>query len=553
MRFHAIALLVLVSSGCRDGAFGRASRADSVASYREFLRSYPDDADAPAARERLAELELPEAEKVHSLVAYKRFLEEFGETGQAGRAQALLEALRFNAAVERGTSLALRQFLREHPSGAHRAEAEEKLARLELAELGTVDDPATLSGLVARHPDAPAVEEATARLDELGWAKAGSPRLLYRYLTDFPAGRHRDEARARLTSAELDGLLVSNELGLAQGVVERSPLASTIPGLAERFKRAREVSRLLSSRDERILRALPAYTLRPFDELLRALHAPDSMDRWQAAEELGFHVTVKALSPLLEAFRTGRPSLVRQRSADAVAKLLKALPRAVADFEVASRLETLGREASDTQLILTAALLLELSGQLDRAAAEYQRAWDPSAPDPVILRRWAALRLERRQFFSAAVAARQLAIHAAVAAAEGPSALDANARAAARELCSAAEEIHYAEQVLDLVAKEKTDFPDDISAFLVKVREQRRLVDARLRDAELALLAGDAGARRCTDASVAERMTVGEAMRLKALAALKERPPGGLLLLLEVVRERDPSSAVREAAGAEAR
>jgi len=48
-----------------------------------------------------------------------------------------------------------------------------------------------------------------------------------------------------------------------------------------------------------VQRALPGYYLRSFDDLVSSLHAPDPMDRWEAAEELGEHVDVKALDPLL--------------------------------------------------------------------------------------------------------------------------------------------------------------------------------------------------------------------------------------------------------------
>lgn len=553
MRVLGLGLCVVLLVGCRDGAFGQASKSDSIAGYREFLRANPADPNAEAAKERLAELELAEAERIHTVIGYKRFLEAFPDGDEAQRARAHLETLRFNAALGRKTGLALRQFLKEHRDGAHRAEAEAALARLELAELGASDDPSVVSALAARHADrAEVATDASERLDELAWAKASSPAALFAYLREYPAGGHRDEARARLLGLELDGLVVSEDLAQARAVAQKSPLQAAVPGLKARLERAELVARLLTSRDDRIRRALPAYTLRPLEELLRALGAPDSLDRWQAAEELGYHVSVKALSPLLETFRTARLSLVRQRAADAVARVLQALPRPVAEHEVASRLEALGGQASEAQLLLTSALLLDLSGQLERSSREYQKAWDPAAPDPVILRRWAAIRLERGQFFSAAVAARQLALHGLAASGDAPSASEANARAAARALCSAAEEVRFAEGVLEQVARQPTEFPEDVSAFVARAREARRLVDARLHDAELRLLTEDASAKSCADASVSERVAAGQAMRLSALAELEARPPPQWPLLLEVVRERDPSTAVRERAGASA-
>lgn len=552
LRLLVLAVLLLLT-GCASQAYQRAKEADTLEAYQDFLRQYPKDDMAEPAEARIEELEFAQAQKLHTVLAYKRFLEAHPEAPQARAARSLLEGLRFNAAKEVGTVAAWRQFLADHPDGAQREEARRLLAEAQQKELASSEDPKRLTSFLREAGDDPRRQEVESRLDDQTYAqaRASGATKLFAYLRDFPAGKHREEVKARLLDLEVEGLLVSGLLEEAEARVKAHPLGLKLENFPERLARAKAVREALSSHEPLAQAAHVGHYLRDLGDLQQALGANDPLDRWQAAEELGQHVSVRALEPLLTAFRTARNPLIRQYAMESLQSVLRALPRAVAEYEVAVRLESLRERASSAEVYLTIAALLDLTGQLELASTEYQRAYDTTNPDPVVLRRWVKIRQERRQPFSAAVAARQLSLWAlGVAREEVVSSEGGVPLASARQLCAAAENARFAAQAIAEARRQATEFPEDLNSFERVAADAVKLSEARLADAELLLREQKPDVRLCRDQQVHERLRSAVKERMAALEAVGAKLPKLAPLLLELAKDRDPSPEVRTAAAA---
>jgi outer membrane protein assembly factor BamD (BamD/ComL family) len=552
-KFRAFSLLLLLTGCGAPRAYQRAQEADTLEAYRAYLREHPEGDEAESVQVRIAELEFDEASKLHTVVAYKRFLEAHPDSAKASAARALLEGLRFNAAKEAGTAAALRQFLKDHPDGAQRDEARRLLKEAELTELATTTDTRQLRAYLQESPEDPRRLEVESRLDDESFMRAetAGATQLFAYLRDFPAGRYREQAKVRLLALEVEGLLVSGLLEEAEARVAGHPLGTKLKDFPARLSRARAERTALQSSEPLAQAAQVGHYLRSLEDLKRALVAPDPIDRWQAAEELGQHVSARAVDPLLETFRMGRNPLVRQRALESLESVLRALPGPVAEYEVAVRLESLREKANSPELYLSMAALWDLSGRMAEAATEYQRAFAPEDPDPVVLRRWVQVREERRQTFSAAVAARQLALWALrVARDETISPEGGVPLAAARQLCAAARNARFASETIARARKANTEFPEDLDGFAVTAAEALKLSEARLADAELLLRERTPGARTCGDDAVRERLESAVSQRREALRTLGTKLPKLAPLLLQVARERDPSPEVRTEAAA---
>ncbi|NVI97148.1 HEAT repeat domain-containing protein [Myxococcus sp. AM009] len=551
--FRRALAVLLLATGCLPSPYDRAAKKDTIDGYRAFLREYPTHADTDAAEARLEELEFEEAKRLHTVIAYKRFLEAYPDASQARTAKTLLEGLRFNGAKETDSVAGWRQFLQEHPEGVQREEAKRLLAEAEARELATTEDPRKLAEYLRASPDDPRRQDVEARLDDQSFAqaKASGATKLFAYLKEHPAGAHREEARVLLLQLEVEGLLVSGLVDEAEARVKAHPLGPKLTAFPERLARARAERAALARPEPAAQAAHVGHYLRGVEDLNRALVAPDALDRWQAAEELGQHVSVRVLDPLLESLRAARNPLIRQHALESLRTVLAALPRPVAEYEVSSRLDSLRERANSAEMYLTVAVLLDLSGQLAQASTEYQRAAESGVPDPVILRRWVQIREERRQHFSAAVAARQLALWSLEVAQEEPVTPEGRVPlASARQLCAAAVNANFAVAAIARARGASTEFPEDLAEFERKAMDAKRLADARLADAELLLREQTPGVKTCADRGVRDRLENGVKERTAALDSVATKLPEVGRLLLEVARARDPSPQVRAAASA---
>jgi len=538
LRFAA-ATAVSLLLGCADPALQQARARDDAAGWRSYLATQPESRETDEARDRLRELVYQEAIAAHSILGYKRFLEEFPNAPEAPAVTSRLAALRFLAAEEADTIAGWRGFLRAHPHASQSAEARRRLEALEGVQASA--QPRALADGEILTPEADRALFASSRTSE----------ALLTYLETQPAGRHRDDARRALLARELDGLLASDAPEAARALLEKSPLGEALEGYPERIAALEAELARFGPKDPVLHATRSSAGLRSIPVLTGELTTRDPLERAEAAVELGHHVSVLAIDPLLRALDASQHPLVRQAALEGLFRVLAALPPEVTEHEVSVRVARRRPEAASAGRNLILALLLDAGGRLDDATVDYQRAFDAELPDPVILRRWMRVRADRDEWYAAAVSARQLALWARrVAESHDAQSIEGvPPLAPSRRLCAAFQAAQEADALLQQAKGRAETFPEDVVAFTRVASDALALTRARLGDAELRLRQQSPEARLCGKAGMNDFLAQAAQKRQAAYTrALKERP--ALAEVLRARAARDPSPGIRNLAQA---
>ena len=536
-----LGILLLSLLACQSG-FEKAQKADNIEAYEEYLRKNPHGELALLAQERLAELEFKQAKALHSILSYKRFLEKFPDAPEAKPAAVLLENLRFESAIADNTPHALRRFLREYPDSPRQAEMVERLTPMEQAELASSEDLLRLRGAAHLHADKPLGALANERLDEVRFQNAKTAGDYFDYLRQFPAGKHREEARVALLSLEFELLLAFAKWEEAERLTQQ-PLAERMPQRELRLGKLRQLKALLESKAPEILQTqMPKKSP---EALEAALKVSDILLRADTVEEMGFLMSASTVEVLLRMASTSRNALLRQRAFESLQRLFQALPESLAEYQVAKREQQQTLQELEGEEALQWAILYDLSGQRAKAAVLYSKAYIPEQADPLILRRQVVLRREQKQPYSAAIAARQLALWTERTAEEAGPLHEAQLLPAARELCAAVDMGEFALASLEALSEEPTDFPEDVLAFLQKARSSLRLAQAKLQDAELALFEQAPQAKRCNQRGLPWSIEAKVEERKKAFEKLAKQKPAAAKLLIERAMTVDPLTELR--------
>jgi len=124
-------------------AWAQAQRADSIAGYEIFLRSFPNGVHAPQARQRLAQLEddrfWQDVQQKNTEAAflsyYERGRDERHRQESYRKLQQLEEEKSWRNATLRDSMLAYLEYLQKHPNGTHAPDARDRIAALRILDV----------------------------------------------------------------------------------------------------------------------------------------------------------------------------------------------------------------------------------------------------------------------------------------------------------------------------------------------------------------------------------------------------------------------------------
>lgn len=194
-----VTLMIIISATCfpQKGKWKKAQKANTIESYQEFLRNYPESEFFNAANLKLIELEFNKAKKVNTIDGYKYFLDEYGENSFTEEVKNNLIECEFYKAKNKNTISAYKEFLRKYPDSEFSNSAKYSISKIDFQTSKRINTIESYQQYIEKYPNNKFTKEASNLLEELEFdnaQKINSVTAYESYILQYPDGVRAKEA-----------------------------------------------------------------------------------------------------------------------------------------------------------------------------------------------------------------------------------------------------------------------------------------------------------------------------------------------------------------------
>jgi outer membrane protein assembly factor BamD (BamD/ComL family) len=187
----------------QKGKWKKAQKINTIESYQEFLRDYPNSEFNNEAEQKLIELEFNKAKKINTISSYKYFLNSYGINKYTKQATSNMIKLEFLEAQKKNTIKSYMEFSSKYPDGELSEQAKYAISDIDFRIAKSKNSVEELRYFIKKYPNSSLTNEALKLIMDMEFEevkKANTIDAYELYIKKYPNSENTKQANLNLTS-----------------------------------------------------------------------------------------------------------------------------------------------------------------------------------------------------------------------------------------------------------------------------------------------------------------------------------------------------------------
>jgi outer membrane protein assembly factor BamD (BamD/ComL family) len=207
-----VLLLVIIVCSCNtiERDWNNTLTINTVDSYEEFIRKYPESDLTNDAKTKIELLEWEKALENNSFNVFSEFIGKYPESQFLADAKSKLEEIDWNKTITTNTIDSYIYFINGYPDSKYLDEATSKQEKLEWNKAKEKDDFESYDYFIKKFPESNQIKIAYEKLADIEWKSVSKINTIDAYnefLKKFPISKYVNDANTKISKLEYETIL----------------------------------------------------------------------------------------------------------------------------------------------------------------------------------------------------------------------------------------------------------------------------------------------------------------------------------------------------------